>query len=944
MKKIFRRTGKIIVTAILAIFLLLLILPVLFKGKIGEQVVKVANEQIDANLSFTGYSLSLIRNFPNLTFSLNDLVITGKDQFNGDTLAGLRSFRLVFDLSSVFGKEGYVVKSVVVDRPVVNGIALADGSVNWDIMKESEQADVTEETGEGKAADSSSSLKASLESLEIRNGRLTYMDQGSEMSAVIDNMNLHLAGNMAESITDLALEVDMEGITFIMDGTAYLKEAVAKGLFDLSADMDQMRFTLNENSLSLNALMLTLSGTIAMEGERILTDIQFGTGETGFRDILSMVPAVYLSGFEDIRADGTLVLDGTASGVYSGSDSLYPDISLGVRVNNGSVSYPGLPGKISGIEVTFNAAVDGENPDLSVVDLENFSFDIEGNPFRMSFSLRTPLSDPGITGMAEGRIDLASLAEAVPLDGTEMSGVIVTDMTFGGSYSMLEQERYEEFTADGSLSVRDISVKADGMPELIVAGGDLLFSPASTSLQNLKVNIGASDIAISGILSNYLPYLLRGETITGEMTLNSALIDAGELLSYFPEDTMAVEEEMTLPDRIIIPDNIDFTFSSEIDKLIFPPLAANDIRGNIVVQNGTVSVLNTGLRAVGGNFDLDAVYDTRDTLNPVIGGSLRATDISLLTTFETFNTVRQLAPVAEGMEGNITAALQFSSVLGKGLMPVINSISGGGSFRSEEIALVSSPIFDKFSSLFKLDDSFSNRFRDIDLLFTVDSGRVFIKPFETTLGVIGMTISGDHGIDQSINYNIRTEMPSRYLPESLTGVINSMAAQAAMMGIQYKMPETLKVNMNVGGTVQSPRIVPSLDGSGAVNAASLKEGVTGAAKEAVSGLIDDTEGKVAEEVAAQAAKLIAAAEQEAARVREEAAKVAAGIRAEADSAAVKLEKEAESKGAIARLAAERAAKALRDEADKRAVQVESEADKRAEAIIEEAKRRASELK
>jgi hypothetical protein len=757
-------------------------------------------------------------------------------------------------------------------------------------------------------------------------------------------MNLHLTGNMAESITDMVLEVDMEGITFIMDETAYLKEAVARGLFDLSADLEQMKFTLNDNSLSLNALLLTMSGTVAMDGERIVTDLQFGTGETGFRDILSMVPAVYLSGFEDLRAEGTLILTGTASGVYSGADSLYPDVSVGIRVNNGSVSYPDLPGKISGIEVTFNAAMDGENPDMSEVDLENLSFILEGNPFRMAFSLRTPLSDPLISGMAEGRIDLASLAEAVPLGGAVMSGLIVTDMTFSGSYSMLEQERYEDFRADGSLTVSDISLQAEGMPALAVATGQLLFSPVSTTLENLNMVIGGSDIALSGTLNNYLPWFFRGETIQGEMKLNSTLLDAGELLSYFPEDTLAVEEEMVLPDRIIIPDNIDFNFSSEIDELRFPPLEATDIRGNIVVRNGMVSVLNTGLRAVGGAFDLDAVYDTRDTLNPVISGSLQANSISLLTAFETFNTVQQLAPVAEGMEGDITASLEFSSMLGKGLMPVINSISGSGRFRSEEIALVSSPIFEKFSSLFKLDDSFSNRFRDVDLLFSVDSGRVFIKPFETDLGVVGMTISGDHGIDQTINYNIRSVMPSEYLPESLTGVINSMAAQAALMGIQYKIPETLKVNMNVGGTVQSPRIVPSLDGSGPVNAASMKEGVTDAAKEAVSGLIDDTEEKVAEEVAAQAAKLIAAAEEEADRVREEAAKAAAGIRAEADSGAVKLMKEAESKGAIARLAAERAAKALREEGDKRAAQVEAEADKRATALVEEAKKRASELK
>ncbi|MCA1756175.1 MAG: hypothetical protein LC649_01805 [Bacteroidales bacterium] len=733
MKKIFKRTGKVILTTILIIFLLLLLLPVLFKGKIGEQVVKVANEHIEANLSFSGFSLSLIRNFPNLTFSLNDLVITGRDKFEGDTLAGLRSFRLVFDIGSVLSKEGYVVRSVVIDKPVVNAIALADGSVNWDIMKESDEAPVTGEAGEEGTQDGSSTLKARLESLELRNGRLTYRDKGSDISAVIDNVNLHLTGNMAESVTDMVLDVDMEGISFLMDGTSYLKEAVARGLFDLSADLEQMKFALNENSLSLNELMLTMSGTVAMDGDKVMTDIQFGTGETGFRDILSMVPAFYLSGFEDMQADGTLILNGTASGVYSGADSLYPDISVGIMVNNGSVSYADLPGKISGIEMTFNAAMDGENTDLSVIDLENFSFDLEGNPFRMAFSLRTPVSDPGISGMAEGRINLASLAAAVPLGATALSGVIVSDMTFGGSYSMIEQERYEDFRAEGSITVSDISMQTEGMPPLSVSSGQLMFSPASASLENLKMDLGASDVALSGTLSNYLPWLLRGETIQGVMQMNSSLIDAGELLSYFPDDTTDMDEELVLPDRIIIPENIDFFFLSKIGKLIFPPLEATDVRGNIVVRDGMVSVLNTGLKAVGGTFEMNAVYDTRDTLNPVISGSLKASDISLLTTFETFNTVQKLAPVAEGMEGNITAGLEFRSILGKGLVPVVDSISGSGSFRSDEIALVSSPIFDKFSSLFKLDDSFSNRFRDLNLLFSVDNGRVFIEPFETSL-------------------------------------------------------------------------------------------------------------------------------------------------------------------------------------------------------------------
>ena len=936
MKKLMKRLGRILLIIVLTVFLLLLIVPILFKKQIGEQVVKVANENIEANLSFSGFSASLIRNFPNFTFSLKDLVITGKDKFEGDTLVGLKSFRLVFDLRSLIGKDGYQIRSVVIDQPVVNGIELADGSVNWDIMKEE-----PEEVSESEA---SSSLKATLQSVIIKNGILSYRDYNSNMQAYVSNMNMNLSGNMAKSITSLNLKADIKGLDFLMDGIAYLKKADVKGLFNISADLDKMIFNINESNFSLNELLLTLTGSIEMNDDRIITDLAFGTGETSFRDILSMVPAVYMTDFEGLKADGLSILNGTITGVYSGADSIYPDVNIAATVNNGTISYPDLPGKISAVSVIFNATFAGTDLDLSVVDLEKFSFEMGGNPFEIKFSLRTPISDPLISGMAAGRVDLSSFADAVPLKGSEISGLLVADISFGGRYSMIEEERYDDFRADGSISVTNISIKSEGMPPIAIPSGKMTFSPISTLLENTKIDIGASDINLSGELKNYIPYLFRGETIKGALNLRSSLIDAGEILSYFASDTPDVDEEMALPDRVNIPENIDFVFSAAIDKLKFPPLEASDIKGNIIVRDGMVSIVNTGLKAVGGSFDLDALYDTRDTLNPILSGSLNARDISLVTAFETFNTIQKLAPVAEGMSGNINAGFEFRSPLGKGLMPVIDSISGKGVFGSEEITLISSPIFDKFSSLFKLGDSFSNRFKDINASFSINNGRMYIEPFETSLGVIGMTISGDHGIDQTINYNVQSAMPSKYLPESLTGVISSLAAQAALIGIQYKLPETLKINIKIDGTAKSPRIAPSLDGSGLSGGTSVKERIKDAAKDAVKELVDDTREKAEEAIAARVEKLMAEAEKQAAWVREEAAKVAVGIRSEADSTAVKLIKEAETKGALAKMAAERAARGLKEKAGKSALQVEAEADKKATAIIEEARKKAGELK
>jgi uncharacterized protein involved in outer membrane biogenesis len=124
MKKI---TG-IVLKAFLGIVLLMLILlftiPIIFKDKIRVKVEQVINESLNANVKFDDYSLGFFRHFPNLSFSMKNLSVVGTDKFQGDTLAGFKTFNLVFNLGSLFSKSGYEVKSILMDRAVLNAIIL----------------------------------------------------------------------------------------------------------------------------------------------------------------------------------------------------------------------------------------------------------------------------------------------------------------------------------------------------------------------------------------------------------------------------------------------------------------------------------------------------------------------------------------------------------------------------------------------------------------------------------------------------------------------------------------------------------------------------------------------------------------------------------------------------------------------------------------------------
>ena len=438
-----KRITGIVIKSLLGLILLILILlftvPVLFKEKIKTKVESVINESVNATVTFDDYSLSFFRKFPNMAFSLKGLYVAGKGRFDGDTLAGFRSFDLVFNLGSLLGKSGYEVKSIVVDRAVVNAIVLEDGSANWDIAipGDTATAPIADEVSPESEAEPESSMKVLLRKFEIKRSAITYVDSAMNLNAVISDFNFLLSGNMTLSETELRIALKAGSATVAMDGVRYLNRAVLESRTSLSANLDDMSFTFGENYFGINDLRLNFSGNVAMHGDDISTDLTFGTEQTTFKTLLSLVPAVYMEGYEDLQASGTFMLAGTAKGIYSDADSTLPDVKVNLAVNNGLISYPDLPEKISNINISTDVYVDGKDLDKTTVSLDKFHFELAGSPFDMSFFLKTPMSDPDFRGSMEGKIDLGALSNAVPMDSLNLSGVIEMAISMAGRLSYL---------------------------------------------------------------------------------------------------------------------------------------------------------------------------------------------------------------------------------------------------------------------------------------------------------------------------------------------------------------------------------------------------------------------------------------------------------------------------------------------------------------------------
>ncbi len=932
MKKGLKITGIVIGSMLVIIIAAGLLFPLLFKERIKEKVETAISGMVDAKVTFTGYRLSLFRAFPNAAFTLDGLNVTGIGRFESDTLASIRSAGLVFNLMSLFGDKGYEIKSLFIDKPLVHAIVLKDGSVNWDIMKES-----TEE--ESVADQNEIPMKVTFNKFTLRDGLVYYTDKESDMSAIVDGLDANLSGKMTGMRTNLDLDLTARAVDFVYDKIAYLTDASVIFKAGVNAELDSMKFIIEGKLLKINDISLDLSGMVAMPKDDIEFDLVYRSRETSFKSLLSLVPVFYMKDFTGLRADGTATIDGAIKGIYSSADSTLPDIIANLTVENGMISYPGLPEKLTAINVRAGVAVDGRDMDKTTADVSRFHFELAGSPFDMTLSLATPMSDPSVAMSASGKIDLSKLQQAVPIDSVSLEGVIDISLKLAGRMSMLEKEQYEQFNASGDLTISDMAVAMTDLPSVKISHAALTFRPAYAELTNMAATMGErSDFSLTGRLENYIPYMFSDGTIRGMLSLKSKSIDLNEILDIIMSDTSA-DEDTTVMEVIQIPKNIDFTFNASVESLTYGRLAASDVRGNVVVRDGVVTMKETGMKALGGSLLVNAAYDTRDTLKPMVDAEMFITSVDIKEAFNSFNTVKQLMPAASGLGGDVSVKFSFKSLLGSNMMPVISTLSGMGEASSQSVQILESKAFDRIKSVLKMNQAYTNILKDLKATFIINDGRLFVKPFDTRIGNIKINLSGDQGLDRTINYLIKTEIPRADLGSAADALMSTLSSQVAALGLSLTPPETIKINLQVGGTVTDPVIKPFFAG-GAGGAGSAVSSTVSAVAEAVKEEVSD---KVNEAARQQADKILKEAEEKAQMLRDEAAATAKAIREETDLRGQKLIKDAEAKGPLAVVAAKRAAEALNKEADKKASQLVSETGTRADKMVAEARAKADEL-
>ncbi len=895
-KKNFKITGIVIV----CLLALMAILPYAFRGKIEKIVVIEGNKMLNAKFGFEDLNISLFKNFPKASITLSNFYLKGVDEFANDTLVKAGEASVALDLFSLFGSSGYDISKISLSDAYVHAIVLENGKVNWDIMK----PDTTAKKAE---AETTTPFKMKLKQLTADNINIIYDDRQGKMYASIDHTNAECSGDLTSDLTTLKIKAQSEALTFKMGAIPYIKNAVVSADMDLDADLVHNKYTFRENEFQLNAIKTNVNGWVALLENGMDMDLKLNTNEVGFKEILSLVPAIYAKDFESIKTSGAVSLSANAKGIMLG-DTL-PAFNASMVVKNATFKYPSLPAGVDQINISASVKNPGGSADLTVVNINPFSFRMAGNPFTMTAIVKTPVSDPDVKGSAKGVLNLGMIKQVYPLEeGMQLNGIISADVNMAGRMSYIDKEQYDKFQASGSLKLTNMKLKMKDMPDVDIQKSTFTFTPKYLNLSETTVKIGKNDITADCKLENYMGYVLKDKTIKGTMNIKSNYFNLNDFMESTPTATATTKTTSgTTPattaapvtaatSALEIPKNIDFNMNANMKQVLFDKMVFNNMNGKLIVKDGKVDMQNLSMNTMGGSVVMNGYYSTAENVkSPDLNAGFKMSGLSFAQAYKELDMVQKMAPIFENLKGNFSGNMNIITKLDNQMSPVFTSMQGAGSISTKDISLSGVKVIDQIATAVNKQSLKNMKVKDVKIDFTIKDGRVATKPFDIKFGETMLNLSGTTGLDQTIDYSGKVKLPAS------TGAIAQLST----------------LDLKIGGTFTSPKV--------SIDTKSMAKQAVSAVKEKALGELGKKLGVDLGDAQKQKEALVANAQKAGDKLIAEAQKQADALVEKAGGNIFK------------KLAAQKAGEALVKEANKQSVSLVKEAEREGDKLIEKAK-------
>ena len=790
LKKILKIIGVLILLLVVALFAA----PFLFKDQIKAKISEAINAKVDAKVSFAEADLSLFKNFPNANVTLEKLVIINKAPFQGDTLISLGELNLKMSIKELFkGKnEAIAIDGISSKNGLINIIFNKDGIANYDIALKDEKT-----IDDGK----SSPLSLKIQNYKVENFKLRYFDESSKIKMVIDSLNHEGTGDFTAQKLDLVTKSTAK-VSLDMDKVNYMKNVALTLDAILGIDLEKSKYTFKENKALINQLPLEFDGFIQMVEAGQEYDLKFKTPTSSFKNFLGVIPSAYAANLDNVKTTGDFTVVGFAKGLYS--DTTVPKFNIDIVSNNASFKYPDLPKSVQNIVIDTRIINETGILNDTYVSLDNLSFKIDQDVFNAKANIRNITQNAIVDAALKGTINLANLSKAYPIKlDKPLSGILKADVTTKFDMQSVEKSQYQNINNAGTMSLSGFNYVDENGKKMNISNALVQFNPSQVNLKELNATTGKSDISVTGILENFYGFIFKNQELKGNFNMNSKQLAVDDFMTAGEES----KTDSKKADAMKIPAFLNCTLTAKATTVLYDNLTLKDVSGKLIVKDEKVTFENVKTAIFGGRIDMNGAVSTKGK-TPVFNMDLKLNQVDIAQSFTQLDLLKKIAPIAGIINGKLNSSIKLNGNLdATELTPDLKTLTGDllGQLLSTTVNSSNSTLLTALGSNIKFIDVNKINLNDLKAALTFKDGKVNVKPFDINYKDIKATIGGTHGFDQSMNYNLKFEVPTKYLGSEANALIAKLSPAEA------EKVQSIPINALLVGNFTNPKITTDIN-------------------------------------------------------------------------------------------------------------------------------------
>lgn len=337
------------------------------------------------------------------------------------------------------------------------------------------------------------------------------------------------------------------------------------------------------------------------------------------------------------------------------------------------------------------------------------------------------------------------------------------------------------WNVEGIIGFKDMRVYTPLFPlRMRMPGTKITLKPGHVKLNGARLRMGKSDLLLTGEVYNLAGAFLRQEELEAKLKVKSKMIDCNQLMKAMEVgeanranmkwgmDEELSEDELSDVDLaadstymadstmsvFVVPPGIDFTFETDINRVLYGKLVLDSIHGEVNMKNQCIELSDLRMRSMAADVRTSMLYRASSPERAYAGFDLQLDDIHVGALIDFMPSLDSIVPMLRSFDGLVDFHMAAETEMDSSMMIDIPTLRAVAHIDGQDLVLMDGETFAEISKMMMFKNKERNLIDSVSVDFAIRNSTIEIFPFMVEMDRYKVAVGGEHKIDMTFNYHI----------------------------------------------------------------------------------------------------------------------------------------------------------------------------------------------